>query len=158
MPSETGTHQRQLAEAQARIRMMIQHQKGEYWCWQGDGEDHLESLTCPVLIQAGTLREMHARIAALEAENHELRESLAAHGTLRPTMAELGAENERLRGALWSIKRRFSTGVCRLCQSCSIDKQVALQEIDAALSPAPALIDLVALDRAAETSGGIPGE
>lgn len=24
--------------------------RGDYWCWQGDGEDRLESLVCPVLI------------------------------------------------------------------------------------------------------------
>lgn len=24
--------------------------RGDYWCWQGDGEDHLESLVCPVII------------------------------------------------------------------------------------------------------------
>ena len=30
--------------------------KGNFWYWQGDGEDHLESLTCPVLIRAEDLR------------------------------------------------------------------------------------------------------
>lgn len=31
---------------------------GEVWYWQGDGEDHLESLTCPVLIEADDLRAL----------------------------------------------------------------------------------------------------
>ena len=31
---------------------------GNYWCWQGDEEDHPESLTCPVLIPIDTLRPM----------------------------------------------------------------------------------------------------
>jgi len=30
----------------------------DYWIWQGDGEDHLESLTCPVLIEAQDLRDL----------------------------------------------------------------------------------------------------
>lgn len=30
---------------------------GEVWLWQGDGEDHLESLACPILITADQLRE-----------------------------------------------------------------------------------------------------
>ena len=34
--------------------------KGNYWCWQGDGEDHLESLTCPVLVSAAQVRELLA--------------------------------------------------------------------------------------------------
>jgi len=30
----------------------------DYWIWQGDGEDRLESLVCPVLIEADDLRAM----------------------------------------------------------------------------------------------------
>lgn len=37
---------------------------GEVWYWQGDGEDHLESLTCPVLIEADDLRALLERGAA----------------------------------------------------------------------------------------------
>lgn len=29
--------------------------RGDYWFWQGDGEDHLESLVCPVVIRADDL-------------------------------------------------------------------------------------------------------
>jgi hypothetical protein len=31
---------------------------GEAWIWQGDGEDHLESLTCPVVIRPEQLLAM----------------------------------------------------------------------------------------------------
>lgn len=31
---------------------------GEVWVWQGDAEDHLESLVCPILIQPVDLREI----------------------------------------------------------------------------------------------------
>lgn len=30
------------------------------WIWQGDGTDHLESLTCPVVIAAADLRDILA--------------------------------------------------------------------------------------------------
>lgn len=32
--------------------------RGEFWAWQGDECDHLESLTCPVLIPAAELRAL----------------------------------------------------------------------------------------------------
>jgi len=35
---------------------------GEYWMWQGDGEDRLESLSCPVLIEAQDLRNLIAGV------------------------------------------------------------------------------------------------
>ena len=31
---------------------------GEAWLWQGDGEDHLESLTCPVVIRPEVLKRI----------------------------------------------------------------------------------------------------
>lgn len=34
-----------------------------YWAWQGDGSDHLESLTCPVLIWPESLMEMIGKAA-----------------------------------------------------------------------------------------------
>ena len=33
---------------------------GEVWYWQGDGDDHPESLTCPVIITADKLRALLA--------------------------------------------------------------------------------------------------
>ncbi len=39
-----------------RIQNSINNQ--EYWAWQGDGEDHLESLTCPIVIQPEDLRKL----------------------------------------------------------------------------------------------------
>jgi len=35
--------------------------QGEVWYWQGDGNDNLESLTCPVLIEADDLRALLER-------------------------------------------------------------------------------------------------
>ena len=41
------------------FELLRQERDGEVWCWQGDGEDHLESLTCPVLIRPEILKAMH---------------------------------------------------------------------------------------------------
>jgi hypothetical protein len=32
-------------------------ERGDFWAWQGDGEDHPESLVCPVLVPAAQVRE-----------------------------------------------------------------------------------------------------
>ena len=36
----------------------------ETWYWMGDGEDHLESLECPVIINADDLRDLIAQARA----------------------------------------------------------------------------------------------
>ena len=36
----------------------------ETWYWMGDGEDHLESLECPVIINADDLRDLIAEARA----------------------------------------------------------------------------------------------
>jgi hypothetical protein len=56
-----------LADWRERAHMAAQRDKGEVWYWQGDEEDHLESLTCPVVIPAEKLRHLAAYIARFEA-------------------------------------------------------------------------------------------
>lgn len=46
------------------------------WLWQGDGRDHPESLSCPVVMSADTLREMVDARAKAEAKVANLRESI----------------------------------------------------------------------------------
>ncbi|WP_431152253.1 hypothetical protein [Acidovorax facilis] len=47
-------------EDRARLQALYEHQRGECWYWQGDGQDHLESLcnTLPVVIRADQLRAL----------------------------------------------------------------------------------------------------
>lgn len=66
--------------------------KGEYWVWQGDGEDHTESLGCPVLIHQGDLRAMQARIAELEAEIGRLAPGCPPQSPRGVTQSEQGLE------------------------------------------------------------------
>jgi len=53
-----------------RAQMMYEHQQRECWYWQGDGEDHLESLvgSLPVVILARDLRAMLASAPAAPAQ------------------------------------------------------------------------------------------
>jgi hypothetical protein len=60
---------RELDRVSADLRMHQQKALGEYWVWQGDGTDHPESLSCPVLIHADDLRKLLA--AALQAQTKE---------------------------------------------------------------------------------------
>lgn len=56
-----------------RLRRQVQALKakdeaefGNYWAWQGDGEDYPDSLTCPVVMSANQLRELLARRSSHE--------------------------------------------------------------------------------------------
>ena len=62
-----------------RRRLLLHSQKAadEYWAWQGDGEDHLESLTCPVLIPATELRNIIAAKETAEAACAAMRKDCA---------------------------------------------------------------------------------
>lgn len=51
-------HRDELAEKVDRLTAHLEAEKGNYWSWQGDGEDHLESLVCPVVIQPGLLKKI----------------------------------------------------------------------------------------------------
>lgn len=42
----------------SKVKALFRERNGEVWYWQGDSEDHLESLTCPVLIEAHDLRKI----------------------------------------------------------------------------------------------------
>lgn len=46
------------ADLKSKLNNEYRASIGEVWHWQGDGEDHLESLTCPVLISADDMREL----------------------------------------------------------------------------------------------------
>lgn len=52
--------ERELAEARAHINEVTLYQQNAVWFWQHDGEDFLESLTCPIIIQPHHLRELIA--------------------------------------------------------------------------------------------------
>ncbi len=58
---------RLLMECDNKARELVAHREkaqGNYWAWQGDGNDHLESLSsqCPVVISAHQLHALQAGV------------------------------------------------------------------------------------------------
>lgn len=83
-----------LAEKVDRLTAHLEAEKGNYWSWQGDGEDHLESLVCPVVIQPKILEKIIGEKASFKLQlAHEktltarARDALARLGTM-PTLHE----------------------------------------------------------------------
>lgn len=71
------------------IRLMaVANKPDDFWMWQADGEDHLESLTCPVIITAQDLREITAVLAA----GRELVRQVVTHVTHGGPKAETAIE------------------------------------------------------------------
>lgn len=70
-------YDRDTAKLQQEIQRLTAANFGTYWRWQGDGNDYLESLTCPILMDVGQLKKIfsvnmdaiaHAEAAEREAE------------------------------------------------------------------------------------------
>jgi hypothetical protein len=83
--------------------------RGDYWAWQGDGGDYLESLVCPVLIPAASLRGIIAEHDALRQEVAGLRAGL---GRMTPL-----AERAALVIAHHALNSRECSLVCRRCEA-----------------------------------------
>ncbi|WP_044271195.1 hypothetical protein [Pseudomonas fluorescens] len=48
----------EIAQARAHVNEITLYQQNAVWFWQHDGEDFLESLSCPIIIQPHHLREL----------------------------------------------------------------------------------------------------
>ncbi len=58
-----------LADLRERAALPLQLRNGEVWHWQGDGHDFPESLICPVIMSAETLRALLAARQPVSAED-----------------------------------------------------------------------------------------
>jgi uncharacterized coiled-coil protein SlyX len=76
------------------------------WIYQGDGEDHLESLVCPVVVSPQKMMELQARIQQLETYSRCDAETIEQ---LLGRVAELEAENSRLVESLHKLIGKKST-------------------------------------------------
>jgi hypothetical protein len=69
------------SELESKVHMRVdkvrarQIEGGEVWIWSGDGEDHPDSLTCPVIVQAEQVRKWDKA----EADNARLRAALGLY-------------------------------------------------------------------------------
>jgi len=48
----------EIEQLQVEVQIHRDKARGDYWAWQGDEEDHLELLVCPVLIHPSDLRKI----------------------------------------------------------------------------------------------------
>jgi hypothetical protein len=53
----------EIAQARAHVNEITLYQQNAVWFWQHDGEDFLESLSCPIIIQPHHLRELLKGVA-----------------------------------------------------------------------------------------------
>lgn len=53
-----GYYDRDTAKLKQEIERLIAANSGVFWRWQGDGGDYLESLTCPIMIDVGQLKQI----------------------------------------------------------------------------------------------------
>ena len=65
LEEELTEKSREIERLQQIIKATKEEAAGAYWSWQGDGEDHLQSLTCGVMMQAE-----HLRLLISAAGNH----------------------------------------------------------------------------------------
>lgn len=64
--------ERQQAEIlELKAKKFARFNNDECWIYQGDGDDHLESLVCPVVIAPHVLLDMKKRLSAAESRQGE---------------------------------------------------------------------------------------
>ncbi|SNY95517.1 hypothetical protein SAMN04488142_0017 [Halomonas sp. hl-4] len=89
--------ERQRDEQLSKLRALNHGSTSEAWHWMGNGEDHLESLVCPILISAENLK-------AIFSDRDDYRAAEELQINLREKMQDerdaLAAHVERLRAAL----------------------------------------------------------
>jgi len=86
LPEGIERLEKEVARLREQNEWLHRERIGEVWCWQGDSEDHLESLACPILISPERLRAAIAEGAAQErararAELDQARELLSPNCT-----------------------------------------------------------------------------
>lgn len=64
-----------IAQARSEVHQVTLYQQDAVWFWQHDGRDHLESLTCPIIIQPSQLRELLKGVGTIDAV--KLRDAIA---------------------------------------------------------------------------------
>ncbi|HGM6719911.1 TPA: hypothetical protein ACKQC2_000731 [Stenotrophomonas maltophilia] len=82
-----------LAGLRERAAMPLQLRNGEVWHWQGDGHDFPESLVCPVIMSAETLR-------ALLAARQPVRSSTVSDDMM-DVVDRLGSEHDEVDPRAW---------------------------------------------------------
>jgi len=83
--TRAGELAREVSALKAELNTRYCKEIGETWYWQGDGYDHLESTTCPILIEASDLRELLEKAKAEAPLPQSIQEALNnGDGVYRP--------------------------------------------------------------------------
>src|SRR5208337_302543 len=80
-----------------------------YWVWEGSGEDHLESLTCPVLIRPRQLAELIANPPDTTGMMERIQNQEATIKTLQAEITKLESHADDVEGSSsqWGKAARF---------------------------------------------------
>lgn len=127
-------------------RELISHREkaqGNYWAWQGDNQDHLESLVahCPVLIQAKDLQQITndrdealAKCDELERGIAGMHESVKVYELYRKGMEEAQAKCAEMRDWIAGLANQHE-GYCPECncagehlENCAVPRLIKLTE------------------------------
>lgn len=104
--AELRAYREQLDAANEEVRLHRDKSNGDYWVWQGDGGDYLESLTCPVLIPA-------AELAALQRFKGWTHNYLDTHGVPHHPPGAHGAQGCRIGDRMdWLMAQRDELAAC----------------------------------------------
>jgi len=71
----------EIAQARAHVNEITLYQQNAVWFWQHDGEDYLQSLSCPIIIQPHHLRELLSRglVKRTGTAEHLVKSALDTH-------------------------------------------------------------------------------
>lgn len=148
--AELKTALEEAAELRSQLAL-VRTPKGGVWYWQGDG-DNPESLSCPVVMSAETLRGLLADAKSAERLRGERDEAMAEIAEVRRVATEAepdleGPPNcETLAGCVAALGRRYKHELERSC--------VQRAEI-ARLRTLPATVSVTRIEEAAEKVLGL---
>jgi hypothetical protein len=103
-----GELSKEIDRLKGELRVHRDKAKGDYWAWQGDGEDHLESLVCPVLIRPEVLSALMKKHCGACGEIVETPEGMIQHITTCPkhplaAVCKVNAELVEEMCACWDV-------------------------------------------------------
>ena len=99
-----------------RLNRLIDERDGSVWIWQGDEEDHPESLSCPILISADQMRGILAENAKLREEVERERMRLTACGVV--AMADTPETAAKARDMHPDFRSASCDDVARMVDAC----------------------------------------
>lgn len=112
-----------LHRLEQREAVALACEAGDLWYWQGDGADYPESLTCPVVMTADTLRELLMKAQQPAAPSVE---AVAPKRGEPMTGAQAIALLDKIGAAVDSTSRRFTRESAAPQQPAAVDEAAAV--------------------------------